>query len=1055
MSVNPAGDDARTINRARRLIAATLRHLRAQGPRATAARIVWWVARRLNGAPAGQAPVPAGGFELAFEYDPGTIRPCGPFARDAVFVQEIPLQFDELHSVEVLLATYMRANSSTTRFTLLAPDGRELGSSELHSHRVHDNAYARVAIVAPVQVGDLPRAYLLIRSSDGTAGNAVTAWTSDAVRGRLWRLGASSGQSLSFETLGEPLPGGGLVYRLTGRSKISEPRYRWAAPAPAEARPVAAVALGPVPAQAGLLRAAADVQSARAALQSGDACMLLLADVEYGDAVAALIVEAAQMSVPVIGIASAGALEPLAFEPPAQARRETLRDPNAAIANRRKTVVAADLVVVGDATTADRLSADRKPLVHVASEVDQPLLDRLYADYRHLRQPRVSIVTILYNKSRELPVVLASYLRQTYAGEIELVFVDDRSPDESVAVVERFAAGLPAVTGARLSVRVLRNEHNVGNCESRNRGIAAATGDILIIIDADCMLNRDFVARHVDAHAYGDCEVVIGPLNLETHGAEPQEVLERYEREPAAALADAELQDRANLSSFLNCITRNFSIRRSALPGEPLFDPLFGYSADPASGFGWEDVEMGYRLYVAGARIKFVAEAFSIHVSAPPAPEGSKPARSLLNFARLLDKHPQLAWVSARWVHETYGRIVDWAARTEVDVSAHRRRVDARLADIPQRKPMLRTGARRLRVLTYRWHVPHQYELWKLPLDVTLATGTGSGMCDRWEYGQRPLPPNARFRPVEQIDPRDFDLAILHFDENVLAPENCNGVVGPEWGRAFRWLRALDGLPKIAICHGTPQFRGQYDFDYAGSDLMQPIDAERQRLVDDLAEVHVVCNSHQAQAEWQFRRSSVIWHGFDPAEFPPATYQRGILSPLGPLVLSRPHYRGYFVYRQVFEGLYAELRPETLRVPEPHPGYVANTHARAKFQRYVDEIRRYSVYFNPTLRSPMPRARCEPMMCGVVTVSARNHDVDRFIDNGVDGFHSAEPVELRDQLLYLHRHPEAVRRMGAAARQKALQVFHVDRYHADWARLISQVCGAAAGGLSYTTRVTR
>jgi hypothetical protein len=32
--------------------------------------------------------------------------------------------------------------------------------------------------------------------------------------------------------------------------------------------------------------------------------------------------------------------------------------------------------------------------------------------------------------------------------------------------------------------------------------------------------------------------------------------------------------------------------------------------------------------------------------------------------------------------------------------------------------------------------------------------------------------------------------------------------------------------------------------------------------------------------------------------------------------------------------------------------------------------------------------------------------------------------------------------MGASARQKALQVFHVDRYHADWTRLISHVCGA-------------
>jgi hypothetical protein len=338
--------------------------------------------------------------------------------------------------------------------------------------------------------------------------------------------------------------------------------------------------------------------------------------------------------------------------------------------------------------------------------------------------------------------------------------------------------------------------------------------------------------------------------------------------------------------------------------------------------------------------------------------------------------------------------------------------------------------------------VPHQYELWKLPIDVTVATGVGNPMCDRWEYGQRPLPDNARFRAFDTLNPRDFDLAILHFDENVLAPENCNGVLDASWGAPFRRFMALEGIPKIAICHGTPQFYGQYNFDYAGTDLMQPIEAERARLVDFLGDVHVVCNSYQAQAEWQFRRSSVIWHGFDPVEFPAATYQRGILSPLGPLVLSRPHYRGYFLYRQVFEGLYAELQPETLKVPEPHPAYMGAAYARAKFQRYVDEIRSYSVYFNPTLRSPMPRARCEPMMCGVVTVNARNHDVERFIDNGVDGFHAADPDELRSQLMYLHRNSDVVRRMGAAARRKALRVFHVDRYHADWTQLIMQVCGA-------------
>lgn len=344
----------------------------------------------------------------------------------------------------------------------------------------------------------------------------------------------------------------------------------------------------------------------------------------------------------------------------------------------------------------------------------------------------------------------------------------------------------------------------------------------------------------------------------------------------------------------------------------------------------------------------------------------------------------------------------------------------------------------RLRVLTYRWHVPHQYELWKLPIDVTMVTGTGSVTTEHWDYGQRPLPRNAKFRALDNVDTRDYDLAILHFDENVLAPENTNGVIGAEWGAAFKLFREQIDLPKVAICHGTPQFHGQYNFDYAGKDLMQPIEAERQRLVDYLGDVHVVCNSHQAQAEWQFRRSSVIWHGFDPKEFPPATYERGILSPLGPLVLSRPHYRGYFLYQQVFAG-HSELCPSTLQIPEPETPRANNAYALAKFRRYVDELRRYSVYFNPTLRSPMPRARGEPMMCGLVTVSARNHDVDRFIENGVNGFFADDADELRSQLYFLALNPEAVRRIGAAGRAKALEVFHIDRYLSDWRHLLAQL----------------
>jgi hypothetical protein len=406
----------------------------------------------------------------------------------------------------------------------------------------------------------------------------------------------------------------------------------------------------------------------------------------------------------------------------------------------------------------------------------------------------------------------------------------------------------------------------------------------------------------------------------------------------------------------------------------------------------------------------------------------------------LLHKHPEIAHLVPGWTERTFCGIVDWGARAGVETSAPAAQALGFLpvGGAPRQLPLV-VGSRRLRILTYRWHVPHQYELWKLPVDITVATGCGSPMTEHWELGQRPHPRNASFARFEDIDPRQYDLAIVHFDENVLAPQNTNGVIGPDWGAAFRFFHDNVRLPTIAVCHGTPQFYGQYNFDYDKPDLMQTIEAERVRLVEYLREAHVVCNSYQAHAEWRFHRSSVIWHGFDPTEFPPGTHERGILSPLGPLVLSRPHYRGYFLYQKVFDGCRDELRPETLCVPEPHPAYTGNAYAVAKFRRYVDEIRRYSVYFNPTLRSPMPRARGEPMMCGVVTVNADNHDVSRFIEQGVDGFYSNDADELREQLRFLVRNPDSAIRMGAAARAKAVQVFHIERYLAQWSELIREV----------------
>lgn len=674
-------------------------------------------------------------------------------------------------------------------------------------------------------------------------------------------------------------------------------------------------------------------------------------------------------------------------------------------------------------------------------------LSNLVSRLRSVRMPKVAIVSVLYRKSDVIEMFLSHVIHQNYPGEIKVVLVDDQSPENERELAQQQGLKLKALGVANRSILTLFNTENLGNCSSRLTGMAAVDADIYIIIDCDCLLNADFVAAHVFEHAWHDVDAVIGPINIESAARDTAALVSELERHPERIPIESNPQDPIQPDGFVNCITRNFSIKKRCLADEPLFDLDFSYSQKPDSGFGWEDVEMGYRLYLKAAVIRFTRMAFSVHCShVASTTEQAKVRGSIRNFERLFVKHPDMALVARRWALDTYEKLMTWAKSQEVDAGEIQRSLERRFAaTLDERRDLIlsyRPGARRLRILSYRWHVPHQYELYKLPHEFTLVTDLHNDMVDGWGYEQRRLLPNVRMVPSGRINACDFDLVILHFDENVLDPYLCNGVIPAQWGHPFEWGLELPDLPKIAICHGTPQFRGQYGLDPNRKAHFEVYDEERCKLVDRLAaaKAKVVCNSYQALQEWDFRDSRVIWHGFDPQEFPAGTYERDVLA-LEP-DRHRPHYRGAWEHEQVARSLDPTIRIETAA----HLGAAlelreSNDFAVRNFRSYVDRVRQFTVYLNTTLRSPMPRARGEAMMCGVIPVCLNNHDVDRFIERGVNGFFSNEPGELADFINHLHRHRGAAARIGAAARRTALDAFNHDRYLAAWTKLIKDAIG--------------
>ena len=98
-------------------------------------------------------------------------------------------------------------------------------------------------------------------------------------------------------------------------------------------------------------------------------------------------------------------------------------------------------------------------------------------------QPKVSILIPVYNKAGYLPKCLASVLKQTLR-EIEIIAVNDASPDNAAEVLAEYAA-------KDNRIKIITHEKNGGILAARLSGIAAATGEYLIFLDADDYLDTD------------------------------------------------------------------------------------------------------------------------------------------------------------------------------------------------------------------------------------------------------------------------------------------------------------------------------------------------------------------------------------------------------------------------------------------------------------------------------------------------------------------------------------------------------------------------------------
>lgn len=117
---------------------------------------------------------------------------------------------------------------------------------------------------------------------------------------------------------------------------------------------------------------------------------------------------------------------------------------------------------------------------------------------------KISVIIPVYKVEKYIRECLESVVCQDYP-ELEVILVDDTSPDGSMEVAEE------VITKSRRRdlFRIVTHSHNRGLSAARNSGIDAATGDCLYFLDSDdTIASADSIS--VLAHAVKGCDVAIG-----------------------------------------------------------------------------------------------------------------------------------------------------------------------------------------------------------------------------------------------------------------------------------------------------------------------------------------------------------------------------------------------------------------------------------------------------------------------------------------------------------------------------------------------------------------
>lgn len=210
-----------------------------------------------------------------------------------------------------------------------------------------------------------------------------------------------------------------------------------------------------------------------------------------------------------------------------------------------------------------------------------------------------SVVIPTFNRARVLSRTLRSLACQETGGEVsyEVIVVDDGSVDETQALVGRTERDFP------VPLAYFRQE-NRRQGAARNRGAREAGGKLLIFLGDDTIPTPAFLLEHRRAHRKGHSRLAV--IGYTPWASEIQTTrFMRYIGEQGWQFGFALIEDPQDVP-FNFFYTSNISLEREFFLASGGFDEDF-------KEYGWEDVELSWRLKKAGMQLAYCREAVAQH----------------------------------------------------------------------------------------------------------------------------------------------------------------------------------------------------------------------------------------------------------------------------------------------------------------------------------------------------------------------------------------------------------------------------------------------------------